>query len=88
MDEVRLENLSRDTYTGLTNKAKLDILFDVATTSCAEVREIVQRLDKLEKLMRRRLVFDRVCSGVGGVIGGVVFWLGMFIKQAWPFGGV
>lgn len=82
--DIKLENLSRETYTGLTNKAKLDILFDVATTSRSDVQEIVQRLDKLEKLMRRRLVFDRLCSGVGGVIGGALFWVGTSMRTLWP----
>lgn len=82
--DIKLENLSRETYTGLTNKAKLDILFDVATTSRSDVQEIVQRLCQLEKLMRRRLVFDRLCSGVGGVIGGALFWVGTSMRTLWP----
>lgn len=71
--------ISRKTFDMSDDKAKLGILFDRSEHMIKIDVEILKRLDKIDKQIRKNSLWNKGISAVGGFFGGIVSSVSMFI---------
>jgi hypothetical protein len=71
--------VSRQTFDNMDDKAKLGILFDRSECMIETDKEVLKRLDKIDKRIRKNSLWDKGISAVGGFFGGIVSSVSMLI---------
>lgn len=64
--------VSRKTFDSMDDKSKLGILFDRSEHMLQRDEEILNRLDKLDKTIRRQGIWNKGVNAIGGFFGGIV----------------
>jgi hypothetical protein len=69
--------ISRDTFDGMDVDSKLGVLFDYALESHSCACDMRDKMEALENRFEKRKRVDTAVAGAGGVIGGVLSFLGL-----------
>lgn len=64
--------VSKETFEQMAPKVQRAVLFDQNVVICEDISEI-------KKMIKKRALWDKFCSTMGGVIGGSVAMIGKFL---------
>ena len=73
--------ISRETFEGMDQGSKLNVLYDYAVDAYKCAYEIQKQVEALEKKVDRRKKFDTAIAGTFGFIGGVAAYIGQRILK-------
>ncbi len=71
--------LSRETFEGMDEGSKLNILFDYVSSNHKCACETQEELTELKQQFERRKKFDTTVAGAAGVVGGIFAHIGQWI---------
>jgi len=71
--------ISRETFDDMDDKAKLGTLFDRSKHMIQKNDIILDRLDKIDKTIRKNSLWNKGFSAIGGFFGGIVASVSMLI---------
>lgn len=70
-----MSEISKETFDKIVNiDAKIDLLYDKQI--CTD-----KKVDELNSKLTKHSFYNKACSTVGGIIGGIIAFVGMFVGK-------